>query len=686
MPKLCTDDSFLDEACLCERKDKTTPMNNNLKRLLEPGTRLYFVFLVIFAGIAFLFNKNLAYAEIGIAALLLIYSIIVNRRRRRQFLAYIESITSDVESVQSDTLMNFPLPIVAFKLQNTAIVWGNSFFSDVFGRKLSFDSRLSDLVPEFKSKWLTEGKLQHPGLLEVRGRQYRVYGNIVRGENESSRDFMGISYWLDVTEYEEIKQEYEASRPIVAVILFDNLDELSKNQPERVRTNLQTAVSEQVENWCAEMQGILCRTNRDRFVVVFEQRYYAHLAEDKFSIMDKAHEIVSPGGIHASLSIGVGRDGESLEENYGFALLSTEMALSRGGDQTVVKNRFNFEFFGGRGAEIETRTKVKSRVIASALAELIKSSGQVLVMGHKFGDMDSIGASAGLVCICRKLGRKAQIVIDESYSAAQDLLELLREEPEYQGAFISPQEAILKADRNTLLIIVDTNRPEQVEDQSLLMACNRVAVIDHHRRAASYIQNAALTFLEPYASSVCELTCELVQELAEQSDILKAEADAMLAGIVMDTKNFNIRTGERTFEAAAFLNRAGADTVAVKRILQNEMDDTVARYKILQQVRRYRSNLAIALIEEPQDRIVAAQAADEMLNIKGISASIVMYPAENGDFIVSARSIGDMNVQLLLEEVGGGGNASAAGAQMKDTSLQQGVNRLFAAIDKYLEE
>lgn len=661
-------------------------MNRNLKRLLEPGTRLYFVFLVIFAAIAFLFNQNLAYVEIVIVALLLIYSIIVNRRRRKEFLDYIDSVTADVESVQSDTLMNFPLPIVAFKLQNTAIVWGNSFFSGVFGRKLSYDTRLSDLVPEFKSKWLTEGKLQHPGLLEVGERQYRVYGNIVRGDNDASRDYMGISYWLDVTDYESIKREYEESRPIVAVVLFDNLEEISRNQPDRVRANLQSAVSELVENWCNEMQGILCRINRDRFVVLFEQRHYARLSEGRFAIMDEVHEVVSPGGIHASLSIGVGKDGESLEENYSFALLSTEMALSRGGDQTVVKNRFTFEFFGGRGTEIETRTKVKSRVIASALAELIKASGQVFVMGHKFGDMDSIGAAAGLFAICRKLECKAYLVIDEKNNGGQTLLDMLREEPEYHDVLISPQEAILKADRNTLLIVVDTNRPEQVEDQNLLMACNRVAVIDHHRRAASYIQNAALTFLEPYASSVCELVCELVQELVEQSEILKVEADALLAGIVMDTKNFNIRTGERTFEAAAFLNRAGADTVAVKRILQSDLDDTVAKYKILQKVRKYKDNLAVALIEEPQDRIVAAQAADEMLNITGISASIVMYPAENGDFMISARSIGDINVQLLLEELGGGGNKSSAGAQLKNTSLQQGVNLLFAAIDKYLKE
>ncbi|MEF9970905.1 MAG: DHH family phosphoesterase [Oscillospiraceae bacterium] len=662
-------------------------MNKNLKRLLEPGTRLFFFFLVIFAGIAFFFNVKLAAAEIVIIVLLLIYSFVMTRRRRREFMEYIDSVTYDVETAKNDTLVNFPLPMVAFKLNNSSIVWGNRFFFDIFGKgKARYDTRLSDLVPGFKTKWLAEGKLQYPELVEINDSRYRVYGNIVRGDSDSANDYMGITYWLDVTEYDNIKDEHESSRPVVAIILFDNLEEISKNQPDRIRTELQNAVSEKIERWCSDMDAIVCRYDRDRFLFIFEERYYAALAEEKFSLLESVHEVVSPSGIHASVSIGVGRDGGGFEENYNFASLSADMALSRGGDQAVVKNRFNFEFFGGRGDEVETRTKVKSRVMANALSELIKTSEQTLIMGHKFGDMDCVGAAVGICCIARKLNCRTHIVIDENNSAAQTLIAKLRSTEEYADVFITPQEAILRANRGTLLVVVDTNRPEQVEDQSLLMACNRVAVIDHHRRAASYIQNAALTFLEPYASSVCELVCELVQELVEQSDILRVEADAMLVGIVMDTKNFAMRTGERTFDAAAFLRRAGADTTAVKKLLQNGLDDTVARYKILQQVKRYRDNIAIAVIEEPQDRIVAAQAADEMLNIIGIQASLVIYPTVSGGVIVSARSIGDVNVQVLLEELGGGGNKSAAGLQMENITLREAVNKLFAAIDDYFAD
>lgn len=662
-------------------------MNNKIYRLLEPSTRLFFFFLVIFAVAAYFFNPMLAYIEGGFVLLLLVYSLISNRRRRRQLQEYIESVTYDAESAKSDSLVNFPLPMVAFKLNNSTVVWGNRYFFDIFGKNSPrLDARLTDLVPGFKAKWLTEGKQQYPELIEINGRRYRVYGNIVRNDNENIRDFMATTYWLDVTEYDQIKQEYESSRPVVAIIIFDNLDEIARNQSERIKTELQNMVADRIESWCADKGSILCRYDRDRYLFIFEARHYHELKESRFSLLDSVHEVISPAGIHASLSIGIGIDGNGFEENYDFARLSADMALSRGGDQAVVKNRFNFEFFGGRGDEVETRTKVKSRVMANALSELIKVSDQVLVMGHRFGDMDCVGASVGICCIARKIGCKAHIVIDEKNNAADRLIDRLLATEEYAEAFISPQEAIMRAGRGTLLVVVDTNRPEHVEDQNLLLACNRVAVIDHHRRAASYIQNAAFSFLEPYASSVCELLCELMQELVGQTDILRVEADALLAGMVMDTKNFTLRTGERTFDAAAFLRRMGADTVAVKRILQNDLDDTVAKYHILQEVRRYRDNIAVAVIGEPQDRTVAAQAADEMLNIIGIQASLVIYPTEDGGAIISARSIGDVNVQVLLEELGGGGNKSAAGAQLEDISLRDAVNKLFAAIDKYFEE
>ncbi|MBR4953799.1 MAG: DHH family phosphoesterase, partial [Oscillospiraceae bacterium] len=301
-------------------------------------------------------------------------------------------------------------------------------------------------------------------------------------------------------------------------------------------------------------------------------------------------------------------------------------------------------------------------------------------------DLDCIGAATAVVCIAHKLEKNAKIVVDQKNTASKMLIDKLKALPEYEDCFISPDEAVLRADTRSLLVVVDTNRPEQVESRTLLEACNRVVVIDHHRRAASYIQNAALTFHEPFASSVCELMSEIMQELLEQPDISRAEAEAVLSGIMLDTKNFTIRTGERTFEAAAFLRRFGADTSEVKKLLQSDVSSTVAKYQILQSMRVYRGNIGMAVPETPQDRVVAAQAADEMLNISGIEASIVAYPTEDGGVVVSARSIGDINVQLLLENLGGGGNKSAAGAQIANISIRDAVNSICKSIDEYFAQ
>ena len=321
--------------------------------------------------------------------------------------------------------------------------------------------------------------------------------------------------------------------------------------------------------------------------------------------------------------------------------------------------------------------------MASTFAELMHDSSRVLVMGHKFADLDSVGASVGVCCLARKQGVKANIVIDLRKNASAALISRISAEPEYKDVFISPQEAILRADGKTLLVVVDTNRPEQVEDADLLTACNRVAVIDHHRVAATYIQNAAMGYIEPYASSVCELIAEMMQEQLDRDDVLRCEAEAVLSGIVLDTKSFTIRTGERTFDAAAYLRRMGADTTDVKKLLQTDMDDTISRYKIMQNATLYR-NVAIAAPEEPQERVVAAQAADELLNISGVDASIVVAPDGHGGAFASARSIGELNMQIVMEKLGGGGNRSAAAAQFKNTDVKTALKKVYAAIDDYL--
>ena len=660
--------------------------NKNYKPLSEPTFLVYLICMAVFA-VAALYRGDgtLAAAEGAVIAVLVVVALVLRRRNQRLLSAYIESITYDTENAKNSTLLNFPLPIAVFRLSDSSVVWGNDNFFSMFGVSGSrVDAKLAALIPGFSGKWLMEGKNRYPSIVEIAGKKYQLHGNLIRAEGEEEESaIMGITYWLDVTDYDNTRILYEQSRPVPGVVVIDNLEEMVKNYPERVKNEVRGAVEDRLRAWCSEFHGILRRYDRDRFLIFVEKKDIDRMRRDKFNIVEQIHQVENPGGIGASISIGFGEDATTLEEGMQFADIGTELALSRGGDQTVIKNRLSFEFFGGRGSEIEKRTKVKSRVMANTLAELIKDSSRVMVMGHKFADLDALGADVGICCLAKKLGVKVNIVLDQNHSASGPLLLKLKKNPDYRDVFLSPNEALMMADGRTLLVVVDTNRPEQVEDSNLLAACNRVAVIDHHRVGATYIQNAALGFIEPYASSASELITEILQELMEPEDVRKIEAESLLAGIILDTKSFSLRTGERTFDAAAWLRRAGAETSEVKKLFQNDMDTTVARYKLMQNAKLYRG-VAIVVEHEIQNRVVAAQAADELLNISGVEASVVASPDGQGGIYASARSIGEVNVQILMEKLGGGGNRSAAAAKMENTTAEAAEERIRAAIDDYL--
>ncbi len=624
----------------------------SFQKILEPTEILCLVFMALFALAALLLKHyRLAAAEGAVFLVLLVMLVVARQRKAKALDAYIESITYDTENAKNSTLLSFPLPMAVFRLSNSEVVWGNDAFFAMFGiNGPRLDSQLAVLIPDFSGKWLMEGKTCYPSLVEIRDRKYQMYGNLIRGEKDDENNvIMGITYWLDVTDYDNTRILYERSRPIPGVIVLDNLDELMRNYPDRVKNDIRENVEERLHRWSEKYHGILRRYDRDRYLAVFEKKDLDEMRRDQFPIVAQMHEVENPSGIPASISIGFGEDAGSLEEGLQFADIGTELAISRGGDQTVIKNRLSFEFFGGRGFEIEKRTKVKSR---------------------------------GICCMARKQGIKAHVIIDQSHNASQPLLERAKKDADYRDVFLSPHEAMIMADARTLLVVVDTNRPESVEDGSLLASCNRVAVIDHHRVGATYIQNAALGFIEPYASSTCELVTEILQELMEPTEMTKLEAEALLAGIVLDTKSFSIRTGERTFDAAAWLRRAGAETAEVKKLFQIDMDTTVARYKLMQNARLYQG-IAVVVTDEMQSRIVSAQAADELLNISGVEASVVASPDGEGGMYVSARSIGEMNVQILMEKLGGGGNRSAAAARLADTTPKQAEEKILTAINEY---
>lgn len=665
-------------------------MNKKILRLFQPGMQLYFIFLILFAVATFFYgtqSRFLAIIEISIIILLYIFSSISSKKRSQKLLKYIESVTYNINSATKDTLINFPLPMVILNLNDNEIIWSNDNFLKMTGeREHFFEVRLTDSIPDFSSKWLLEGKSEFPGLITINDKKYKVFGNIVRSEQEPGiRGYLATTYWIDVTDFAHMREEYLSSRPISAIIMLDNYDELLKNVSDKDKSALMSVIDSKISDWVGDCGGYLSKYDRDRYIFLFEERYLKGFVNNRFSILDSVREVVSPGGVQATLSIGIGKDGHSLAESVQFASLSIEMALSRGGDQAVIKNQYNFEFYGGHSIELERRTKVKSRVMANAIGELMSDASKIFIMGHKSADLDSIGSAVGLCCAARKLGKTVRIVIDMERNSAMSLISRISRLPEYENVFMTPEDAILEADGRSFLIVVDTNRPEQVESTELLLSCNRIAVIDHHRRAANYIQDTAINFHEPYASSASELVAELLQYMVDQADILRYEAEALLAGIVLDTKNFTLRTGGRTFDAAAFLRRAGADTTEVKKLLQTDIQTAMARYAIIQKARIYKAGIAICAPDTQEDKIIAAQAADELLNISGIQASFVIYP-DDAMICISARSIGDINVQVILEKLGGGGNKSTAGAQIKDKSQKEVIQKLIAVIDEYLSD
>ena len=661
-------------------------MNQKLSRLMEPNWKLYFAVLGLYALLAIPFQPWLAAAELAAAIGLYAWFVRSSRARQKKILQYIDSITGSVDTASKSTLINSPLPIMVFRPDTGEVIWSNEDFLQLAGvREHLFEMKVDDAVPHFPTSWLLEGKSRCPDRVEMNGRRFQVYGSLQRAKGRSAQGLVATTYWVDVTESDSLRERYSATRPVMALIQVDNYDDLMKACPDTQRSAILAQIDEKLGQW-TEGVGVLIKTQRDHYLFLFEEEHFEHFAAEKFAVLDSIRAVKVAEGLNPTLSIGVGKDADSIAELYKGANLSLEMALSRGGDQAVVRTRQDFSFYGGRTKTAEKRTKVKSRVMANALGELMEDAKQIYIMGHSYADMDALGAAAGLMCIARKRRRKAQIIIDQDNNAAQLVLAQLRKLPEYAGAFVDKQEAFLRLQPGTLLIVVDTNRPDFVEAPQVLESCNRVAVIDHHRRAASYIENAALNFHEPYASSASELVTELLQYLCEPSEVLREEAEALLAGIVLDTKHFTLRTGGRTFEAAAFLRRAGADTTDVQRYFQNYLDDVVKRYDILRRAEILPSGIAVAAIpEDGVDRVAAAQAADELLTLRGVKASFVLCRKGAG-VILSGRSLGEVNVQVILEALGGGGNSTTAGGQIAEGDVAEVRAKLLDVIEAYFEK
>ncbi len=652
-------------------------MNKKLRRLLQPSMILFFAVLLLFSGAAFALKQYLlGLGELLITLVLFLSFRLKNSNNRRQLTEYVQDHNEMLHHTEGNEV---PFPLALVQLSTGRLAWHNQPFRELTEVRDTLDAPMIDeLLPGLKLDWLRAGGTVAPSDLRVNGRRFRVNGSLLAEEN------LAMLYLQDMTDLLQVRDEYVRSRPVLAVILIDNYNELTSNLSDTAVSVLNAELHAKISEWADLYNGLLRNLERNRYLLMLEAKDLAAMTEHKFELLDSIRSVSNSNGVAATVSIGVGKDGVDFRENYSFATLSIEMALSRGGDQAVVKDRYDFSFFGGRMRTSDRSDKVRSRTISSTLSQLITQSERIFVMGHKMADLDALGSAVGICCLCRKLGKQAHIVIDMERNASQSMLNKLKVNPNYKGCFLSGQDALVDADSKSLLIVVDTNRPDQVECKPLLESIRSVVVIDHHRRAADYIEKPTLSLHDTRASSASELVTELLQYTVEPSDITTIEAEALLAGLALDTKNFTVRTNSRSFEAAAFLRSLGADTVEVKKLFQSDLRSTVARYKIIQAARLYQNNIAISVLDYTVTRTLAAQAADELLNITGIETSFVLYPQDD-QTIISARSIGEVNVQVILEALGGGGNAATAGAQVKNKTVTATLEQLIQSINKYFE-
>jgi len=609
------------------------------------------------------------YGAIGIVCLigLILYAIQAEKGFQRDLRLYLATITHRVKKAGEAVIQEMPIGILLYN-EEKVIEWVNPYMTDMSGDEMLIGKSLTEVFPSLA--WKPEQKR-----LEFTYNE-RIYEVLVRAEER-------LLYFKDITDVKELMARYHREKAVVAIIHLDNLDEVGQVMDEQSRTLLSTSVSGVINEWAQKHNIYLRRFTADKFLALMERETLDRLEESRFDILDVVREMTADNKIPITLSIGVGAGANSYTELGAMAQSSLDIALGRGGDQAAVKVGNKLTFFGGKSNAVEKRTRVRARVIAHALRDLIHEADHVIVMGHKQPDMDSIGASLGVLKAVQVHNKTAYIVLDEVNASVDRLMREVTANEELADAFITPEQAIRLISGRTLLVIVDTHRPSLVIEPRLLNETSRIVVIDHHRRSEEFIEDPVLLYMEPYASSTSELVTELLQYQSDRMNIDSLIATALLAGIVVDTKSFAFRTGSRTFEAASYLRRNGADTATVQRLLKEDLNQFVKRARIVMNTESYRDNMAIATGDPHEDytQVQVAQAAELLLTLSGIQASFVVARRADDTVLISARSLGDVNVQSIMEQLGGGGHLTGAATQLEGISLKEAVRRLKEAID-----
>ncbi len=592
-------------------------------------------------------------------------------------LKYVARMSKDISATQRETLYNFPAPAFIID-ENRIIVWINSRFDkEVFKEKDAFGVCLDELMDINYNKLFTKKGT----MVTYKGKYYRA----LAVESETNNTGLTLVYFKNETDLVNLDYEHKQSRPSVMIISVDDYEDLLENARESEKAHVLVEIEKLVENFIDGTTGVTKKISNNKFFIVLEERHLSKIIEDRFSILEMARKIIIGERQTVTLSIGVGHGAKTLRESEIFARQALDMCLGRGGDQAAVKTKNGFEFFGGVSKGVEKRTKVKARIIASAIKESVKQSEMVFVMGHRLADLDSVGSAIGVCSLMRQTGKKSFVVVEPEENLSGVLIDHVNKN-ENDTFFIPPELAVSMKTENSTLIIVDTHNPEILDSVELYKMFDKVIVIDHHRKMVKHIDNSIIFYHEPYASSASEMVTELAQYFGDDIKFSPSIAECLLAGIMLDTKNFVMRTGVRTFEAAAYLRKAGADTINVKSMFSTSYDLYKRKTDLVTNAVMYKGCAITVTDNQDSDtiRIAAPQAADELLYINGVKASFVVYKDADKTSI-SARSIGSMNVQVVMESLGGGGNQTSAGVQM-ETGLEDATQRLKGAIDKYSHE
>ena len=660
----------------------------NLDELIS-RTKVYLIIIAIILIVLSIIEPRAIIPSIVFYALVLLYSVWSSKKRKAEITKHIDELTLNVDKAAQSTIINSPFPLVVVETSGN-IIWKSSNFIKTFSN-IDIGTYLSDIIKELKQKIDKDNNDKAPAIYEsmkIGEKTYKIIAESVKSKEKGAKsEYLSTIYFLDETNYVNLLNDFSNSRTCIGIVVIDNYEELMQRATEEEKLKITSEAEKSIYAWVNKYNGLSIKSERDTYVCIFDQYHVEQIKDEKFDILDEIKEIKTEDNIQTTLSIAISEEGESNVDKYKSAKAVIDIALGRGGDQAIIKQNGKYYFFGGRTQEVEKRTRVKARIVSQALEELVNSSSNVLIMGHTNSDIDAMGSAMGIYRFVKTIGKDAYIVNETTGTSLDTFIQDLKDIEDYQGVLVDKNTALSKISSDSLLIVVDTDKKNYVEVPELLTKTDKIAVIDHHRRGTDYIENAMLTFHEVYASSACELVTEIVEFSERAIHLTTFEVEALYAGIMMDTKNFTFKTGVRTFEAAAFLRKCGVDIIKVKKWFQSDLETYNKISEIVAKSEIMNDTIAISVYDkaDPDANITCAKAADELLTISNITASFVI--GKLGDRIcISGRSIGDINVQLILEKLGGGGHITVAGAQIEGMTEEEVKQELINRINEYLTE